>query len=59
MMYAGYSDLPDCCKKCGNRDYDSKDEYSPTYNYCVLNLILPTAKNECKKFTESKLIVNG
>lgn len=44
-----WRNLPDCCKDCKHRDYDSRDEYSPTYNYCALNLILPTKRGECKR----------
>ncbi len=50
--YALFDDLPECCKSCAYRDWDARDEYSPAYNYCTKNLILPTKQGKCKKHKE-------
>ena len=34
------NDVPDCCRKCKNYDWDVIDEdgYSGTFGYCIINL---------------------
>ena len=46
--YVGVEDVPKCCKGCENLDFDSKDEYSSNYYYCIRGLYLPTKKQTCK-----------
>ena len=49
MHPIGYGQVPDCCRKCKNLEFDSKDEYSPNYYYCTLGVKMPTKKLTCKR----------
>jgi len=48
-FYCSGHERPKCCIGCPKFDWDSKDEYSPSYYYCELNLFLPTNKQTCKR----------
>ena len=44
-----WSEFPKCCKGCEYHDFDSRDDYSPSYYYCTMELILPMKKQSCNR----------
>ena len=49
MIPIRYGQVPDCCLRCKNLEFDSKDEYSPNYYYCTKGIKIPVKKLSCKK----------
>lgn len=53
-QYISLSDKPKCCDSCKHFDWDSKDEYSPSYGYCLKGVFIPVSKQECKRYQHYK-----
>lgn len=59
MKCVRWERLPDCCRKCLNHESDAQDEYSPSYHYCTLNLIIPAMGGQCKRQKLPKSMLEG
>lgn len=47
QIYMSPSEIPSVCSGCKFHDWDSKDEYSPNWSYCLKGRFFPTKRNNC------------